>query len=231
MLWSGEVTLFSETQRSDAIENARKLLLDLTLKERDLSSKYVDDNLAVQDVRADIRRTTDFIAELEARPTRTVRSGRSPARDVAESELLRTEADMQQARSATSTLAIQRAAIDKRLAVFAAAEVELPALERERKFAEVNYEAAAKRLRDEQALEDLDRQRRTNVSVVQAPAVPLQGKSMQPIILLVGAFLSLCAALLTAFLSALLRDTFLTPSQLERRLGLPVLAAVPGSEE
>lgn len=228
---SGDVTLFSETQRSDAIENARKLLLDLTLKERDLSSKFVDDNLSVQDVRADIKRTTDFIAELEARPTRTIRSGRSPARDVAESELLRTMADTQQARSGTAILAAQRAAIDKRLAVFAAAEVELPALERERRFAEVNYEAAAKRLRDEQALEDLDRRRLSNVSIVQAPAVPLQGKSMQPIILLVGAFLSLCAALFAAFLSALLRDTFLTPSQVERRLGLPVLAAVPGSGE
>jgi polysaccharide biosynthesis protein PslE len=228
---SGDVTLFSETQRSEAIENARKLLLDLTLKERDLSSKYVDSNMSVQDVRADIKRTTDFIAELEAHPTRTIRSGRSPARDVAESELLRTVADTQHAKSGTSTLAAQRAAIDKRLAVFAAAEVELPALERERKFAEVNYEAAAKRLRDEQALEDLDRQRRSNVSIVQAPMAPSQGKSMQLIILIVGTFLSFCAALLTAFLSALLRDTFLTPSQVERRLGLPILAAVPGRME
>lgn len=228
---SGDVTLFSETQRSEALESARKLLLDLTLKERDLSAKYVDSNLSVQDARADIKRTSDFIAELEAHPTRTVRSGRSPARDVAESELLRTMADTQQARAGTSTLAAQRAAIDKRLAVFAAAEVELPALERERKFAEVNYEAAAKRLRDEQALEDLDRQRRSNVSIVQAPAVPLQGKSVRSLVLLVGTFLSLCAALLTAFLSALLRDTFLTPSQVERRLGLPILAAVPGREQ
>jgi uncharacterized protein involved in exopolysaccharide biosynthesis len=160
-----------------------------------------------------------------------VRTGRSNARDVAESELVRTLADRQQVRAGTTTLSAQRSAIDKRLAVFAAAEVELPALERERRFAEVNYEAAAKRLRDEQALEDLDRQRRSNVSIVQAPMVPMQGKSPQALILLIGTFLSFCAALLVAFLSALWRDTFLTPSQVERRLGLPMLATVPGRSE
>lgn len=226
-LLSQDVTLFSETQRSEALENARKLLLDLKLRERDLSSKYVDDNFAVQDVRADIERTGDFIANLEAHPPRTVRSGRSPARDTVEADFVRAQADSRQAREGNVALSSWRDSLDKRLAVFAAAETELPALERERKFAEINYESAAKRLRDEQVTEDLDRQRRTNVSIVQAPGVPLQAKSLRPVILVVGFFLSVCAALLTAFISAWLRDTFLTPAQLERRLGLPMLAAVP----
>jgi polysaccharide biosynthesis protein PslE len=224
---SGDVTLYSETQRSESLEGARKLLLDLTLRERDLSSKFVDSNLSVQDVRADIKRTNDFILELEAHPPRNVRTGRSPARDASESELLRTKADIKQAQAASTALAAQLAAIDKRLGIFATAEGDLPILERERRFAEVNYDVAAKRLRDELALEDLDRKRRSNVSVVQAPILPLQGKSVRPLILLVGTFLSLCAALFTAFLTALLRDTFLTPTEVERRLGFPVLAAIP----
>ena len=227
---SGDVTLFSETQRSEAIESARKLLLEQTLKERDLSTKFVDSNLVVQDIRADIKRTNDFIRELEARPTRTVRTGRSPARDAIESDWLRSMADTRQARAGSSALLVQQAAIDKRLAAFAAAEEKLPALERERRIAEVNYDSAAKRLRDEQSLEDMDRKRRSNVSIVQAPVVPVQGKSIQSVILIVGTFLSLCAALLTAFFSALLRDTFLTPAQAERRLGLPVLVAIPKGE-
>jgi uncharacterized protein involved in exopolysaccharide biosynthesis len=224
---AGDVQLFSETQRSDAIENARRLLLDLSLKERDLSTKFVDSNPLVQDIRADIKRTNEYIRELEQKPPRVVRTGRSPARDAVESDLLRAMADKQQARAASLAVTSQRAAIEERLAIFAAADNELPGLERERRFAEVNYDAAAKRLRDEQALEDLDRKRLTNVSIVQAPVRPLQAKSLQPVILIVGTFLSVCAALLTAFLSALFRDTFLTPAQVERRLGLPLLAAVP----
>jgi capsular polysaccharide biosynthesis protein len=39
--------------------------------------------------------------------------------------------------------------------------------------------------------------------------------------------LSLLVATLTAFLSALWRDSFLTPEQVERELGMPVLAAIP----
>ena len=223
----GEVTLSSETLRSEAIENARKLLLDLKLKERELSSRFVDDNPFVQDVRADIARAGDFVRELQANPTRTVKTGRSPARDVVESDLLRTLADRQQARSGAAVVAAQRKAVDARLAEFAISERQLPALERERRMAEANYDAAAKRLRDETALSELDRKRRSNVSMVQSPMPPLQAKSLQPVIVLVGIFLSLCAALLTAFLCALWRDTVLTPEEAERGLGLPLLGTVP----
>lgn len=224
---TGDVTLSSETQRSEAVENARKLLLDLKLKERDLSSRYVDGSPLVQDVRADIGRTEDYLRELEARPTRVVRTGRSPARDAVETDLLRTLADQGQARRAASTVAAQRAALQVRLDTFAATERELQSLERERRLAEVSYEAAAKRLRDEMVLEELDRKRKSNVSIVQAPRVPLKAKAMLPLVLGVGIFLSLFAALLTAFLSALWRDTFLAPEEVERSLGLPLLAAVP----
>ena len=76
---SADVPLSTETQRSDALDKARSVLLELKLKERDLSSQFTDDSPAVQDVRADIARTEAHIHELQANPTRTVRSGRNPA--------------------------------------------------------------------------------------------------------------------------------------------------------
>jgi polysaccharide biosynthesis protein PslE len=222
-----DVTLSTETQRSEAVDHARKLLLDLQLKERDLSAKFSDSHLSVQDVRADIGRTTAFLKEYESRPQRNVRSGRSPARDAAEGELVRAQAEQRQALAGTATLAGQRTAIDQRLAVLSGGENQLRVLERERRLAEVNYEAVAKRQRDEQALEDLDRKRRSNVSVVQSPRVPTEPKSMRTAIVLVGLALTLCGALLVALLSALMRETFLTPEQLQRSIDLPLLAAIP----
>ena len=224
---SGEVTLSTETQRSEAIENARKLLLDLKLRERDLSSKFSDATPAVQDVRSDLRLTSEFLRELESRPTRIVKTGRSPTRDVVEGDLLRTLADQQQARAGAAVLSAQRSATHARLAEFAGIERELQSQERDRRIAEANYDAAAKRLRDETALAELDRKRKSSVSIVQPPMVPLKAKSSRAVIVVVGTLLSLFAALLVAFLSALWRDTFLTPEQLERGLGLPLLAAVP----
>ena len=224
---SSDVMLSSETVRSDAAEGARRTLLDLKLKERDLGSRFAETHPSVLDVRADIRRTEDFLRELERNPQRTQRTGRNPTRDVAESELLRSRADQRQAGAARIQLERQRAAIDQRLATLADSERELMGLERERRLAEQNYEAAAKRLHDETALEDLDRKRRSNVSIVQPPMPPLQGSSIAPLVIVVGTVLSLLAATLTAFLSALWRDSFLTPEQVERELGMPVLAAIP----
>lgn len=222
-----EVTLSSETQRSDAVDHARKLLLDLRLKERDLTAKYSENHLLVQDVRADIERASQYLKELEAKPVRSVRTGRSPARDVGETDLVRSVADERQASAGAQALVAQRQTIDRRLAELAAGENTLRTLERERRLAEVNYEAAAKRLRDESTLLELDRKRRSSVSVVQAPRAPLEAKSLKPVAAVVGVFVSLCAALLVAFLSALWRDTYLLPEQLQRDVDVPLLAAIP----
>ncbi|MDB6002504.1 MAG: chain length determinant family protein, partial [Rhizobacter sp.] len=75
-----DVVLSNETQRSEAVESARKTLLDLRLKERDLTSKFTDNHPNVVDVRADIARTETFLQELQAQPNRSVRTGRSPVR-------------------------------------------------------------------------------------------------------------------------------------------------------
>jgi uncharacterized protein involved in exopolysaccharide biosynthesis len=222
-----EVTLSTETQRGEAAESARKLVLDLRLKEREASAKYHDTEPAVQDARADLQRATAYLRELEAQPPRSVRTGRSALRDGAESALLNAGTELAQAQAGRQTLVQQRAALDKRLAELAASESELRTLERERHLTEVNYDAAAKRLRDETVLADLDRQRKSNVSVVQRPMVPLEAKSVRGIVLLVGGLLSVFAAVLVAFLSALWRDTFLSPAQAERALGLPTLASIP----
>ena len=201
-----EVTLSNETQRSDAAENALKLLMDLKLKERDVSSKFADTEPAVQDVRQDIALTQSHLKALRADPPRAVRVGRSPVRDAAETDLEHTLADQSQAHAGHATIKQRLAQIEQRLKTLSATEQAWQALERDRRLAEIDYEAAAKRLRDERVNTDLDRQRQSNVSMVQAPRVPLEGKSARGAIVGVGVALSLAAALLTAFLSALWRQ-------------------------
>lgn len=222
-----EVKLQRETARGEAAEAARKLLLELQLKEREASSKFFDGEAQVQDVRADIERVKAHLRMLEESPPESVRTGRSPVRDGAESDLVRSAADLNQSRSGLAALAAQRAAVDKRLAELADSESELRALERDRRLAEVQYEAAAKRLRDERVLTDLDLQRKSNVSVVQRPAVPAQAESKRALVLVLGTILSLGLGVLVAFLGALWRDTFLTPADVQRELGLPLLGSIP----
>jgi uncharacterized protein involved in exopolysaccharide biosynthesis len=222
-----EVRLSSETARGEAAENARKVLLDMRLKEREASNKYYEGEAPVQDARNNVASVTEHLRELEFNPPKTVRTGRSPVRDGAESDLVRSTADLLQSKAGATALAAQRQAINERLALLAQSEDDLRTLERERKLAETQFEAASKRLRDERVGSDLDRQRKSNVSIVQRPTVPSEAKSPRGIIVIVGLILSLAAALLVGFLSALWRDTFLTPGEVQRGLGLPLLATVP----
>jgi len=201
-----EVTLANETRSGEATESTLKLLMDLKLKERDLSAKFADSEPPVTDVRQDIALATAHLQTLRANPPRTVRTGRSPVRDAAETDFEHTLADQSQSRAGRESITAQLARIDKRLAELAAHEHEWTTLERERRLAEADYEAAAKRLRDEQTMADLDRQRQSNVSMVQAPKVPLEGKSARMAIVAVGGVLSVAAALFAAFLSSLARQ-------------------------
>ena len=222
-----EVRLSSETARGEAAENARKVLLDMRLKEREASNKYYEGEAPVQDARKNLASVTEHLRELEFNPPKTVRTGRSPVRDGAESDLVKSTADLLQSKAGAAALADQRDSINERLALLAKSEDDLRTLERERKLAETQFEAASKRVRDERVGSDLDRQRKSNVSIVQRPAVPTEAKSPRAIIVIVGLILSMAAALLTGFLSALWRDTFLTPGEVQRGLGLPLLATVP----
>ncbi len=197
-----EVTLSSETQRSDAAESTLKLLMDLKLKERDVSAKFNDTEPMVQDVRQDIALANEHLKLLRSDPPRLIKVGRNPVRDAAEADLEHSLADQSQASAGQSSLATRLSSIDKRLAQMADSERDWHDLDRTRRLAEADYEAAAKRLREERMMADLDRQRQSNVTMVQAPKVPLEGRSARAAIVGVGMALSLAAALLTAFICA-----------------------------
>ncbi|WP_085318242.1 GumC family protein [Derxia lacustris] len=224
---SGDVVIYSETARSDAVEAARKTLLDLRLKERDLSSRYVDTHPFVGDVRADIARTEAFIADTEKAPPKTERVGRSPVRDTVESDLLHTRADYEAAVAARAKAAAFARQAERALQGLSAQEREMLDLQRERKLVDDAYGIARRRLDEARVLDALDKEHQTSVSVVQPARIPLEAKRLQPIIIGVGFVLSIAVALAIACFAELFNDSFAMPEQVERRLKLPVLAAIP----
>jgi len=224
---AGDVVIYSETARSEAVDAARKTLLDLKLKERDLSSRFVETHPFVGDVREDIARTESFIADSEKTPQKTERVGRSPVRDAVEADLLRTRAEYQAAvASRAQALAIAKQS-ERLLRGMSAREREMLDLQRERKLVDDAYAIARRRLDEARVLDQLDSERQTNVSVVQPARVPLEAKKLQPVILGVGFVLAIAVALAIACLADLFNDSFALPEQAERRLKLPVLASIP----
>ena len=101
-------------------------------------------------------------------------------------------------------------------------------LKREADTNDKNYRTYVDKLEEARISDDMNRQKMANVSVIQpaaVPAKPVKPKKVLNIIL--GVILGACAGLGYAFFSEYTSQGFSTPEQVERRLGLPVLATVP----
>lgn len=224
---SKDIRMYSENTPDDALVAARKSLLDLRLKEGDALAKYTDQNPVVVDLRTQIKRAQKLVSDLESKKTDTVRVGRNPVRDTVEADLIRFQGEQRAAEASREVLTKQLASINEQLAALSAQQPKLDEMMRERQLMDSTYQNYVKKLEDSKVMANLARNADTNVSVVQKALPPIEKKNLQMIILAIGLVLSGCFALAVAFLSELLRGTYVSPEKVQRSLGLPVLASIP----
>jgi hypothetical protein len=101
-------------------------------------------------------------------------------------------------------------------------------LQRQVKEAEDNYQLYAKKREEARIADELDKQKITNVSIAEAPAIArIPSSPNRPLNLALGIVLAAFLTLGSVFTSELLSDTVHTPRQLEALTGATVLATVP----
>jgi uncharacterized protein involved in exopolysaccharide biosynthesis len=222
-----DIQLSQETQPVQAVDVAKQKLLDLHLKERDLTNKYFDDNPYVIDVRKQIDDAERFIREQESRPHNVVRRGRNPVRDTVESDLIRAVTDAASSTVRRAALQDRLVAVMNRIAELGALQPRMNDLKREQKLAEDGYMEYVRNLQDARVMDERDQKAKANVSIIQTGLPPVASRSYRMLIIGVGFVVSVFCALLLAFGRALMRQTFLLPEGVERSLGLPVLADIP----
>jgi uncharacterized protein involved in exopolysaccharide biosynthesis len=221
-----EVRLYSETTPDESVSAATKTLLDLRLQEQEAKSKYTPGSPVLGDIRRQLDQAERSLADVEARRAAVVRMGRNTVRDSVEIEALQLGGQRHAARAGQEIVGRQLKEVTGQLEALSAQETRLDSMLREKKLLEDAYQTYAKKLQDARIIEDLERQAKTNVSVIQAALPPVERKNLQPIILVIGFVFSLASAFAIAFVSELLRDTYLNPDELRASLGLPVLAVV-----
>jgi uncharacterized protein involved in exopolysaccharide biosynthesis len=221
------ILLSHETQPSGSVDAAKQKLLDLQLKERELTNKYFDDSPLVVDMRKQIGDAQQFIREQHAQPHEIVRDGRNPVRDTLESDVVRARADADASAARRAVLQDQLSSVAQRVAELSSVQQRIVDMKREQKLVEDGYGTYVRKLQDARVMDERDQKAQTNVSVIQRGLPPITSKSYGLLIIGVGFLLSLCFALLVVFARALMRDTFLLPEGVERALGLPVLADLP----
>jgi uncharacterized protein involved in exopolysaccharide biosynthesis len=105
-------------------------------------------------------------------------------------------------------------------------------LNRKVKQAEDNYQLYQKKEEEARITDELDQNKITNVSVAEAPIQPsIPVRPNRPLNLLLGLFLGALLSLGSVVIAEFMRDTVLTPHELEVLTGRAVLASLPNDAE
>jgi uncharacterized protein involved in exopolysaccharide biosynthesis len=218
---------YTQTERDRIVVEAQNRLLGLQLKEQELLAKnYREDSRSVENVRKELQLVKSFLKVQEADISRKVQTS-NPVYQEVEKEMLKAEAELTSQRAGAVTLTQQLAQLDREIQAVDQKENELRNLQRELSTNEKNYQTYVEKFEEARISDDLNRQKIANISLIQAPAVPqkpVKPKKLLNIIL--GILLGAVAGLGYAFFSEYSAQSFSTPEQVERRLGLPVLTSI-----
>ncbi len=210
------ISLANESERSKVAEDARSKLFELQAKEAELLGKYQPDSLFVRNVREEKRKIETLLSKLDVvTPSRST-SGANPLHQDLEKALFQTEAALSSVQARVRASRDQAKALAQRLDLLAGHEKTLRELEEAVSHAEgeVSPSSVSTGLASFGVVDGLS-----------AGSRPVGFSRLEIMGLSVG-FGSLLSVLVAVLAGALSRR-FSTPAEVERSLGLPVLATFP----
>jgi uncharacterized protein involved in exopolysaccharide biosynthesis len=218
--------LHTETEREKVVTDAKIKLLVLQLKERELVDKYKEDHPQVQDVRQQVAVVKRFLQEQESEIGTRVRTANPVFQDV-QKEVMRAVADRRSEAARIASLRTLLVDVEDRIRQLDLSERELDQIRRELTVNEKNYQLYRGKFEETRISNDMNQRKIANISVVQTASPPTSPVRPRVLLsLLAAAALGVLSGVLYAFAADHLSQTVSTPDAAERRLGLPVLAAV-----
>jgi len=209
-----------------SIDTAKAQLLALRLREQELLNKYKDEHPSLIGIRKAIQEAEVFLREV-SRGSKVV-VGKNVLHQDLKREMVQTEAELHAQKEKIAVLEQQLAQVDTELQALAVREKELSDLQRERARSENNYQVYAAKLEETHLVDEMDRQKIANISLVQAATIPTEPvKPRKRLHIAFAALFGAFVAVGLAFFREYIGQGLSTPESTERRLGLPVLVAVP----
>lgn len=201
---------------TDTQPEARTQLLALQQKEQELLQKYSENSRMVQNVRNEMKVVRDVV-QGNAEAIRNVEISKA----MGELTILRAKAD---------GLRRDLNHVDGEVRSLDARGNELQTLKRDATQQERNYQTYMQKLEESLILDDMDRQKMVAISVIEkaTPSMtPKKSRFSKKVLILMGFIGGGFAGLALAFLLEFLSPGMTTPFSAERRLGLPVMVAIP----
>jgi len=211
-------------------ERLNTLIVELQNRRTQLLTKFRSDDRLVKEVDQQIKNTRAAL-EKASRETATEQStDLNPLRQTLEAELSRGRVDQAGAKGREEMLAGQVQQYEAQLSRLEGITAQYEDLNRKVKQSEDNYQLYKKKEEEARITDELDQNKITNVFVAEAPIQPqLPVRPNRLLNLILGVFLGVLLSMGSVVVAEFMRDTVLTPSELEAFTGSRVLASLPNT--
>lgn len=213
-------------------EHLNTMIVELENKRTQLLTKFRPDDRLVREVEQQIKTTRAALDKATTETATEQSTDLNPLRQTLETEQARARVDQAGAQGRLAMLESQVAQYEGQLSRLEGITGDYEELNRKVKQADDNYQLYQKKEEEARVTDELDQNKITNVSVAEAPnlpSLPVRPNRVMNLMLglFLGAFLSLTSVMVVEFM----RDTVLTPHELEVLTGHAVLAAIPRNAE
>jgi len=213
-----------------SVERMNTLIVELQNRRTQLLTKFRPDDRLVKEVDQQLKNTRAALEKASKETATEQSTDLNPLRQTLETELARGRVDQAGAAGKREMLAGQVKQYEAQLSRLEGITAEYEDLNRQVKESADNYQLYKKKEEEARITDALDQNNITNVSVAEAPVQPqLPIKPNRPLNLILGVFLGALLSVGSVVIAEFMRDTVLTPGELETLTSAPVLASLPNT--
>ena len=208
-------------------ERLNTLIVELQNKRTQLLTKFRADDRLVKEVDQQLKNTRVALDKASKETATEQSTDLNPLRQTLEAELSRDKVDQAGAAGRHEMLVGQVKDYETQLSRLEGITAEYEDLSRQKKESGDNYQLYKKKEEEARITDELDQSKITNVSVAEAPVqsqIPV--KPNRPLNMILGVFLGVLLSIGSVVIAEFLRDTVLTPRELELLTGQKVLASL-----
>lgn len=203
----------SSRWNTEAILETRARLRTAQQKERELMERYTENSRIVQNIRREIQALEESVA--------------GPLEDARRIELSKLEGELGALKAKADGLLRQVGQISGDVRALDAREKEYLELKRNLGTQEANYKNYLGKYEESRIVDDMNRRKLSNVSVIQTATVPITpAKNKKRQYAMLSVILGLGAAFGLAYLREHVPQRLTTPLAAEKHLGLPVMVTI-----
>jgi uncharacterized protein involved in exopolysaccharide biosynthesis len=210
-----------------AVDNMRKDLYQLEIREAELASRFTDEFPALAAVREQIKQAKAPLTKEEQRRTQTTTTVNTVHNEM-HVNLLTEEANAESLDAQKRALAGQLTQLRERVRALNDSEPEIAKFEQEVALCKANYKTYCEKSEQSRIDNALQNEKITNVNVIQpASLMPSPISPRKKSVLMIGVLCGVLIGIGSALLAEYLDPTLKTPAEVEDQLALPVLVTMP----